>query len=47
LLGFGFDFLQSEHIGIFVVPKFEEALAEDRAEAVDVPGDEFHKMGSV
>ena len=47
LLGFGFDFLQAEHIGLFGVPKFEEALAENRAEAIDVPGDEFHKVGSV
>ena len=45
LLGFRFDFLQAEHIGLFGGPKFEEAFAEDRAEAVDVPGDEFHELG--
>ena len=29
LLGFGFDFLQTEYIGFFGAPEFEEALAED------------------
>jgi hypothetical protein len=45
LLGFGFDFLQAEYIGLLGGPEFEEAFAEDRAEAVDVPGDEFHEFG--
>ena len=44
LRGFRFDLLQAEHIGLLAGPKFKEAFAEDRAQAVDVPGDEFHEF---
>jgi len=38
-----FDFLEAKHVGLGRGHEFEQALFQDRADAIDVPRDEFHQ----
>ncbi len=44
LLGKGLDFLQAENVGIFGGEILGESFVQTGANAVDVPGDNFHGM---
>ena len=44
LLGLHFGFLQAEHVRIFRCSKIEKPLAQACAQAVYVPGDQFHRQ---
>lgn len=44
LLGTGFCFLEAEDVGVVFEDEVGEVFFEDGADAVDVPGDEFHGL---
>jgi len=45
LVGQGADFLQADDVGIATSDEFFESFFQAGAEAVDVPGDQFHGLG--
>jgi len=42
VVGGATGFLEAEDVGLFGVEEFEEVAFEEGAEAVDVPGNQFH-----
>jgi hypothetical protein len=42
VVGAAFDFLQAKNIGIFFIQELQEILPQDRTQAVDIPGNQFH-----
>ncbi len=44
---FSFSFLDAKDVWLFISEPFGEAFFEDGSDAVDVPGDDFHRFQSL